>query len=233
MPISSSAAFSAKAAKPGKGTSAFPTVATPSILQPPRRRRARETEQALLDAGRALLAQRDFSAVSVAQIASACEVSVGAFYGRFRDKQAFFESLRALVMQETGESVARYLRVKRWEEVSTEVMLEKIMRYVVVGCHANRGVIKASLKHASIRPEEWLPHRESGEALVERVVALLVPRLPMPPEQAELRVRFAMQAVFGLVVNAILNDAGPLPLDDERLPGEMTRLVAGYLAIPA
>jgi AcrR family transcriptional regulator len=233
MPISSSAVFSAKAAKPGKGTSAFPTVATPSILQPPRQRRARETEQALLDAGRALLAQRDFSAVSVAQIASACEVSVGAFYGRFRDKQAFFESLRALVMQETGESVARYLRVKRWEEVSTEVMLEKIMRYVVVGCHANRGVIKASLKHASIRPEEWLPHRESGEALVERVVALLVPRLPMPPEQAELRVRFAMQAVFGLVVNAILNDAGPLPLDDERLPGEMTRLVAGYLAIPA
>lgn len=230
MPISSSAA---SPAKPAKETSAFPTVATPSILQPPRQRRARETEQALLDAGRELLAQRDFSAVSVAQIASACEVSVGAFYGRFRDKQAFFESLRALVMQETGESVARYLRVERWEEVPTDVMLEKIMRYVVLGCHSNRGVIKASLKHASIRPEEWLPHQESGKAVVERVVALLVPRLPMPAEQAEMRVRFAMQAVFSIVVNAILNGAGPLPLDDERLPGEMTRLVAGYLAMPA
>ncbi|MDF3833584.1 helix-turn-helix domain containing protein [Cupriavidus basilensis] len=230
MTTSSSAAPSAK---PSKGTSAFPTVSTPSILQPPRQRRARETEQALLDAGRELLAQRDFSAVSVAQIASACEVSVGAFYGRFRDKQAFFESLRALVMQETGESVARYLRKERWEEVPTDVMLEKTMRFVVLGCHANRGVIKASLKHASIRPEEWLPHRESGQAVVERMVALLVPRLPLPPEQAELRVRFAMQAVFSIVVNAILNDAGPLPLDDERLPGEMTRLVAGYLALPA
>lgn len=63
--------------------------------------------------------------MSVAQIASACEVSVGAFYGRFRDKQAFFESLRALVMQETGDSVARYLRVERWEDVPTDVMLEK------------------------------------------------------------------------------------------------------------
>lgn len=230
MPLSSSAA---SPAKPSKGTSAFPTVATPSILQPPRQRRARETEQALLDAGRELLAQRDFSAVSVAQIASACEVSVGAFYGRFRDKQAFFESLRALVMQETGDSVARYLRVERWEDVPTDVMLEKIMRYVVLGCHANRGVIKASLKHASVRPEEWLPHRESGQDVVERMVALLVPRLPVPPEQAEMRVRFAMQAVFSIVVNAILNDAGPLPLDDERLPGEMTRLVAGYLALPA
>ena len=160
-------------------------------------------------------------------------MSVGAFYGRFRDKQAFFESLRALVMQETGDSVARYLRVERWEDVPTDVMLEKIMRYVVLGCHANRGVIKASLKHASVRPEEWLPHRESGQDVVERMVALLVPRMPVPPEQAEMRVRFAMQAVFSIVVNAILNDAGPLPLDDERLPGEMTRLVASYLALPA
>ncbi|WP_454727336.1 MULTISPECIES: TetR/AcrR family transcriptional regulator [Cupriavidus] len=230
MPASSSAA---PAGKPTKGTSAFPTVATPSILHPPRQRRARETEQALLDAGRELLAQRDFSAVSVAQIASACEVSVGAFYGRFRDKQAFFESLRALVMQETGESISRYLRVERWDDVPTDVLLEKAMRFVVLGCHANRGVIRASLKHASVRPEEWLPHRESGDAVVERMVALLVPRLPLPPEQAELRVRFAMQSVFSIVVNAILNESGPLPLDDERLPGEMTRMVAAYLAQPA
>ena len=113
-------------------------------------------------------------------------------------------------MQETGDSVARYLRVERWEDVPTDVMLEKTMRYVVLGCHANRGVIKASLKHASNRPEEWLPHRESGEAVVERMVALLVPRMTVPPEQAEMRVRFAMQAVFSIVVNAILNDAGPL-----------------------
>lgn len=80
-------------------TSSFPRIDTPSILQPPRQRRARETEQALLGAGRELLAKRDFAAVSVAQIAAACQVSVGAFYGRFRDKMAYFEALRALVME--------------------------------------------------------------------------------------------------------------------------------------
>ncbi len=209
----------------------FPRIDTPSILQPPRQRRARETEQALLGAGRELLASRDFAAVSVAQIAAACQVSVGAFYGRFRDKMAYFEALRALVMEETAASTERYLAQERWEDVPTPVLLEKATRFMVLGTLANRGVIRASLRHASTRPEEWVPHRQSGEAIVERMVQLLVPRLAMPAETAELRVRFAMQAVFSVLVNAVLNDSGPLHLDDEQMIPELHRLMAGYLGI--
>ncbi|MGO4764036.1 TetR/AcrR family transcriptional regulator [Cupriavidus sp. 2KB_3] len=210
-------------------STAFPRIDTPSILQPPRQRRAKETEQALLTAGRELLAQRDFAAVSVAQIAAACQVSVGAFYGRFRDKMAFFDALRTLVMEETDASVARYLDEGRWAETPPRQIVEKTMRFLLTGCHSNRGVIRASLKHATTRPEEWLPHQKNGQEIVDRLVALLVPRLPGPAEEAEQRVRFAMQVVFGMIVNAVLNDPGPLTLADERLPVELTRMVASYL----
>ncbi|CAG2146883.1 hypothetical protein LMG19282_03042 [Cupriavidus campinensis] len=210
-------------------STAFPRIDTPSILQPPRQRRAKETEQALLTAGRELLAQRDFAAVSVAQIAAACQVSVGAFYGRFRDKMAFFDALRTLVMEETDASVARYLDEGRWGETPPRQIVEKTMRFLLTGCHNNRGVIRASLKHATTRPEEWLPHQKNGQEIVDRLVALLVPRLPVPAEEAEQRVRFAMQVVFGMIVNAVLNDPGPLTLADERLPVELTRMVASYL----
>ncbi|QGS31758.1 TetR/AcrR family transcriptional regulator [Cupriavidus metallidurans] len=212
-------------------SSPFPRVDTTSILQPPRQRRARETEQALLAAGRKLLAERDFAAVSVAQIAAACQVSVGAFYGRFRDKMAFFDALRTLVMEESDASVARYMAEHRWGEVPARQIVEKTMRFLVNGCHNNRGVIRASLKHSSTRPEEWLPHQKNGEEIVERLVALLTPRLPGPAEANEVRVRFAMQMVFGMLVNAVLNNPGPLRLDDERLSGEMTRMVACYLGL--
>lgn len=210
-------------------STAFPRIDTPSILQPPRQRRAKETEQALLTAGRELLAQRDFASVSVAQIAAACQVSVGAFYGRFRDKMAFFDALRTLVMEETDASVARYLNEGRWAETPPRQIVEKTMRFLLTGCHNNRGVIRASLKHATTRPEEWLPHQKNGQEIVDRLVALLVPRLPGPPEEAEQHVRFAMQVVFGMIVNAVLNDPGPLTLADERLPVELTRMVASYL----
>jgi AcrR family transcriptional regulator len=162
--------------------SPFPKVDTTSILQPPRQRRARETEQALLAAGRKLLAERDFASVSVAQIAAACQVSVGAFYGRFRDKMAFFDALRTMVMEESDASVARYMAEHRWNEVPTRQIVEKTMRFLVNGCHNNRGVIRASLKHASIRPEEWFPHQKNGEEIIERLVALLIPRLQGPTE---------------------------------------------------
>lgn len=211
----------------------FPRVDTSSILQPPRQRRARETEQALLAAGRQLLAERDFAAVSVAQIAAACQVSVGAFYGRFRDKMAFFDALRSTVMEESDASVARYMAEHRWQEVPAHQIIEKSMRFLVNGCRNNRGVIRASLKHATANPEEWLPHQKNGEDIVERLVALLVPRLREPAADAELRVRFAMQMVFGMLVNAVLNNPGPLPLDDERLPGELTLMVTRYIGIDA
>lgn len=226
-----------QAASPGNETatpvSAFPQVDTSSILQPPRQRRARETEQALLTAGRQLLAERDFAAVSVAQIAAACQVSVGAFYGRFRDKMAFFDALRASVMEESDASVARYMAEHRWQEAPAAQILDKTMRFMVNGCRNNRGVIRASLKHATTHPEQWLPHQKNGQALIERLVILLVPRLSGPADEAELRVRFAMQMVFGMLVNAVLNNPGPLQLDDERLPGEMARMVGRYLGIEA
>ncbi|MNN02694.1 hypothetical protein D3C81_1153620 [compost metagenome] len=91
--------------------------------------------------------------------------------------------------------------------------------------------MRASLRHASTRPEEWQPHRQNGEAIVERMVQLLVPRLSLPADIAELRVRFAMQAVFSVLVNAVLNDSGPLHLDDERMIPELSRVMAGYLGV--
>jgi len=220
-------------ASASSAASAFPRVETSSIQQPPRQRRARATEQALLSAGRQLLAERDFAAVSVAQIAAACQVSVGAFYGRFRDKMAFFDALRTVVMEESDASVARYMAEHRWSEVPARQIVEKTMRFLVNGCHNNRGVIRASLKHATTRPEEWLPHQKNGNEIVDRLVTLLVPRLPGPAETSEMRVRFAMQMVFGMLVNAVLNNPGPLLLDDDRLPGEMTRMVASYLGLDA
>ena len=76
-------------------------------------------------------------------------------------------------------------------------------------------------------------HRESGEDVVCRMVELLVPRLPCTPRTAELRVRFALQAVFSVLVNAVINDPGPLQLDDERLPAELSGMVTRYLDLPA
>ena len=49
--------------------------------------------------GRSLLATRDFDTLSIAELAAAQQLSVGSFYGRFRDKEAFFAVLQQQVYQ--------------------------------------------------------------------------------------------------------------------------------------
>ncbi|MDH4248846.1 MAG: TetR/AcrR family transcriptional regulator, partial [Deltaproteobacteria bacterium] len=50
----------------------------------PQQMRAQHTQERILAATETLLAERDFGAVSVTQIAKAAKSSVGAFYARFR-----------------------------------------------------------------------------------------------------------------------------------------------------
>lgn len=65
-----------------------PVLATAEKLPaPPQQTRSLEKRQKLLDAGRALFAQKGFEATSIHEITSHAETSAGAFYNYFRSKQ--------------------------------------------------------------------------------------------------------------------------------------------------
>ena len=59
--------------------------------------------QALLQAGRRLLDTHDLSTLSVAQLTRDAGMSVGSFYSRFEDKDAWFAEL----LRVTGEQADR------------------------------------------------------------------------------------------------------------------------------
>src|SRR6185312_16157584 len=62
---------------------------------PVKQQRGRATRDRLLIAGQRLIGERDIDAISVAEITRAAGCSVGAFYLRFRDKEAFLHALIA------------------------------------------------------------------------------------------------------------------------------------------
>src|SRR5215470_4996722 len=64
-------------------------------VRPVKQLRGRRSRDRLLNAGQRLVAARPFDALSVAEIARTAGSSVGAFYLRFRDKDAFFGALIA------------------------------------------------------------------------------------------------------------------------------------------
>jgi AcrR family transcriptional regulator len=81
-------------AEPG----AAPQPAKPTRLD---RRRAR-TRRALLDAARAIMAERGTSEVSIQEITERADVGFGSFYNHFSSKTEVFEAAVAEVLEEHG-----------------------------------------------------------------------------------------------------------------------------------
>ena len=194
--------------------------------------RALATRDALLNTGRRLLNERDFEALSVADLAAANALSVGSFYGRFRDKEAYYTLLQDLVIGEWIDHAKVELAKARPERLSARQLVAWATRHVVRQLREDRGFVHAALKHASTRPESWIPIRRAGGAFSTEIALHLVPLLTHLPAAARAkRVHFATQVLYGTLVNAVLHDPGPLALADPALEAELTRLLCAYLGL--
>jgi AcrR family transcriptional regulator len=80
---------------------------TAEISQPPRRidRRRARTRAALLEAGRALLANREVEGLSVDEIVATADVAKGSFYNHFADKEVFAREIAAAVRHQAEVAV--------------------------------------------------------------------------------------------------------------------------------
>ena len=67
----------------------------PGIL-PTQQRRSQETTVALLEAAAAMLRERSLDELSIEDLCKRVGVTIGAFYGRFESKDAFFSALMSL-----------------------------------------------------------------------------------------------------------------------------------------
>lgn len=196
--------------------------------------RAHATRDALLAAGRALLADRDFDALSIADLAGRAGLSVGSFYGRFRDKEAYIDQLQSQVTAEWTAAAAAMLDAQRERGADAAAIVRELCATVIRLLRADAGFLRAVLRHSSTQVTRWTPIKQAGRGVVDKTARLLAPRLAhLPSGQRAPRIRFAMQVVYGTAINAVLNDPGPLALDDPRLERELARVMCLYLGIDA
>ena len=200
-------------------------------LIPTRQERSLRTALALVEAGRTLLHDHALEDVSVEMLCQSAGTTVGAFYGRFENKHAFFVTMQRLQLIRSSELAAGFGQRHRAGNSTVDDLCEDIVNLTVQSFRANEGVLRASLQHT--REGMWKPFRQLGDRYRVALAAKLAPHLThLPPAQRKLRVLFAYQALTGTMVHAVLNNPGPLELQDDALVGELTRLVKSYLAAP-
>ncbi|MGX4772499.1 TetR/AcrR family transcriptional regulator [Bradyrhizobium guangdongense] len=206
--------------KPGSRDFDLPGVA------PSRQKRSRETTLALLRAGADMLRTRSLGELSIEALCAEVDVTVGAFYSRFDSKEAYFNALIALAARD-GEQ-----RLGEIRRPSADADLDKLCGIVVDGIIAwmreHEGVLRAALQHDDTRPDKWTPFKALAKTTTERATPLLLPAMGKGRTAAKTRaIAFGLQVVLGTLVNAILNDPGPLSLRSK----EMETRLSGCLVL--
>ena len=187
-------------------------------VTPSRQKRSRETTLALLQAGAELLRTRSLGELSIEALCSNVGATVGAFYSRFDSKEAYFNALMELAARDGAHRLAELPA----DALLTETDLAKRCRLLVSGVtgwiRAHEGVLRAALQHDDTRPDQWTSFKALARATTARATPLLLPAMGKGRKAAKTRsIAFGFQVVLGTLVNAILNDPGPLSLHDAEM----------------
>jgi AcrR family transcriptional regulator len=195
-------------------------------VAPSRQKRSRETTLALLRAGADMLRTRGLAELSIEALCTEVGATVGAFYSRFESKEAYFNALMALAARD-GEQ-----RLGDIRRPSADTGLDKLCHIIISGIigwmRNHESVLRAALQHDHTRPDKWTPFKALARATTARATPLLLPAMGKGRKAAKTRaIAFGFQIVLGTLVNAILNDPGPLSLRSK----EMETRLAGCLLL--
>jgi AcrR family transcriptional regulator len=189
----------------------------PGVL-PTRQRRSQETTVALLEAGTAMLCDCAFDELSIDELCARVGVTIGAFYGRFESKDAFFGALVSLATNRCLAAIDVAVANDDQTHASLEAVCCDMVAVVTEAIRDNEGVLRAAMQYKAVQPARWMTVRETGSGIVERAMPLLLARMgPGRRAAKERTAAFAFQMVFGTLINSVLSKPKLVELHDQEM----------------
>jgi AcrR family transcriptional regulator len=186
-------------------------------LKPALQSRSRETRLRLLEACHAIVAKDEFASLSIEQVCQQADCSVGAFYNHFPTKDVLLEALVVWTCLEAREAIDAACR-----ETQAPRLLRRLMELTVTNYRDRQTFLRAVTGAALGNRNVWVPIRRLGQHLVDAYIAAQAPGLTA---EAEAQLRFAFQAVFGLLNNELTNEPGPFDLAHPQLVDRICGLI--------
>jgi AcrR family transcriptional regulator len=193
--------------------------------------RSRNARDRLLQAGEKVFAKLGYDGAHVSDIALAAGCSVGSFYRRFRDKEAFFKALHHRFVERNLDNAARFFAMPQWQAQPSAVMVRTLVQSTALIMKRNQGFFRALFQRslAGAGADYW-PGMRAGTA---RQGALLAEFLSARGEgtHADLAEAciFALRSVDGALIHRILND-GPYT-DEDFVIDSLSRMALAYIGV--
>jgi AcrR family transcriptional regulator len=180
-----------------------------------------------------LLADHDHEQISVAQLSREAGISVGAFYQRFPNKDAFLGRVVVERLYGARRDMERALAPERWRRSSAAAVTRAIIEEMIRNLHGpGAGVVRVALKRAHLDRQKLEPLVVYRTALADSAVALLVHRVSgvRHPERA---IRSTVQIATATALDALLYEAGTLRPGSWRMADALSGMMLSMLGLAA
>ncbi len=187
----------------------------------------------LLKAGRKLLHSRVLEDISIKDICSEANCTVGSFYSRFEDKESYFDALIVESCHELLAQAARQFDNRNWQNVEGRAICDEVVAFLV---GIFQGEYSSILTEAFIRESKGFidstPMRDVGIQFISTVFTPLEPHIDKTFNPDPMRsLSFAIQVVYGALHNARLRDSGPVKFKTPEFKQRLQEMVARQLGI--
>lgn len=192
----------------------------------------------MLEAGKAVAAERGFEGVVLAEVLTRARTSVGSFYARFASREAFLEAVCLRVADERAAEIDRFFDPVAWQGVDAAAIVATLVTNTVRWHRKGRTLLGAVLGYTRQQGARG-PLQQAREALnrqiADRITTLLLAqRTTIDHPNPERAVRFALHLLWHTVREHIVFaeqlDGRPAP-SDEDLAEELTLTLTRYLGI--
>ncbi|MBS0530843.1 MAG: TetR/AcrR family transcriptional regulator [Proteobacteria bacterium] len=187
-------------------------------VTPSRQKRSRATTAALLRAGAEMLKSRSLDDLSIEDLCAEVEATVGAFYSRFDSKDAYFSALLTLAARDGETMLAAMAGNRDLRDLELRGLCDLLVGQIAGWMRKHEGVLRAALQRSDAKPARWSPFKALAQQTAARAEPLLLKAMGGVRSAAKTRaIGFGLQVMLGTLVNAVLNDPGPLSLRDKEL----------------
>ncbi len=204
-------------------------------LNHPVQQRSRRTLGKLITAAESLLESGSFDAASVTDIVELADTSVGAFYARFKNKNALFLLIFDRFREDSLNWVRSELSPAGWQGRSLAEAARFFTQSLIDWYLENRGLIRAVFLHTRIHPDPDVQERMAGfnrETYHLLVSFFMVFELEIRGEDPRATIRFGCEMIAAFLRETLIfgPDSVKLkPKERKRLEVEASRGLRAYL----
>lgn len=208
-------------------------------LRPTQQRRSQQSLERIVEALEALIEEKTFEEINVAEVCKRAGVAVGTFYDRVGNKDALLEHLRRRFYADILAHIDQAFAPGRFDGLSPQAMLAINAREMVALHRRRQGAIRATIVEAR-RSAAFAAHaRELNAVLMQRVTATWLSKRDAfaPGIEPERLARSTFLLAVGFLREAVIwaelwNHPSLGSTDDTQIIAEFERMLVNVLLAP-